>query len=343
MRFKAAILTELGKPLVVDEVEAGELDVGQVLVRMMASGICGAQLGEISGAKGPDPWLPHLMGHEGGGVVVAVGPGVTKVSPGYHVVAHWRKGAGIEAAPPRYRWTGPLSTYHGGWVGGGWVTTFNQYAVISENRLTRIDNDVPFEVAALMGCAVTTALGLVNNEAKVKIGESVLVAGCGGVGLNIIQGAAIVGANPVVAFDRHDKSAEATLAGATGFTSTLDALGQFDVVVDCTGSPEVIIKGYDFMKPGGGRMVLVGQPDCSCDLSLPGFRRHYCGKTVMDSQGGLTDPSADIPRYVGLYKAGKLQLDWMITHHFSLDEVNDAIETVRSGEAIRCVIDMGDG
>jgi S-(hydroxymethyl)glutathione dehydrogenase/alcohol dehydrogenase len=335
MRFKAAILTELGKPLVIDELEVPKLDVGQVLVRVYASGICGAQLAEISGAKGPDPWLPHLLGHEGGGVVENVGSGVTQVKPGDVVAMHWRKGAGIEAKPPRYKWGG------NGWAGGGWVTTFNEYAVVSENRLTKVYNDTPFEIAALMGCAVTTALGLINNEAKLKIGESVIVAGVGGVGLNIIQGAALVGAHPIIAIDANkDKADMARVAGAEHFSDSLMGWDKVDVFVDCTGSPNVIAAGYDLIKSAGGRMVLVGQPDHSCDLTLPGFRRHYCGKTVLDSQGGMTDPNSDIPRYLRLNRVGRLPLEQFITHRFHLDEINVALDVVRHGGAGRVILEV---
>ena len=339
MRFKAAILTELNKPLVVDGLEVPTLDVGQVLVKVHSSGICGAQIGEISGAKGPDKWLPHLLGHEGGAEVLEVGPGVTQVKPGDHVVMHWRKGHGIEARPPRYQWPkyidGHLLT-----VGGGWVTTFNEMAVVSENRLTVIDKDIPFDVAALMGCAVTTALGLVNNEAKVKIGESVAVAGCGGVGLNIIQGAALVGANPIIAIDICNFKAEPSVnAGATRFTNEIDEVGPVDVFVDCTGDCRVISKAYDLVK-SGGRLVLVGQPRHGHALNLPYFRSQYCGKTVMDSQGGLTNPNVDIPRYLALFKAGKLPLGQFITHKFPLGQVNEALDMVRSGNAGRVILEM---
>ena len=168
MKFKAAILENLNAPLVLDEIESQPLECGQVLVRIHRSGICGAQLNEIAGTKGPDNFLPHLLGHEGGGVVVETGPGVTSVKPGDHVVLHWRKGAGIHAKPAKYLWNGRT-------VNSGWVTTFSEYSVVSENRLTPIPKDVPFEIAALMGCAVTTALGLINNLAQVKIGQSVAV------------------------------------------------------------------------------------------------------------------------------------------------------------------------
>jgi len=347
MKFRAAILIEQNKPLVVDTVEQQRLQPGQVLVKVVASGICGAQIGEITGAKGPDRFLPHLMGHEGGGVVVETGPGVRTVKEGDHVVMHWRKGSGIDALPPVYRWHRSGGV---GEVGAGPVATFAEYAVVSENRLTAVDKELPFEVAALMGCAVTTALGLINNEARVKIGESVAVAGVGGVGLIVVQGADLVGAGKIIAIDQHQ--AKLNMAKANGATHTIHVIdrerywtmGGFgdrvDVFVDCTGDPMVIAAGYGAIRPETGRMVLVGQPHCDCDLTLPGFRSHYCGKTVMDSQGGLTDPAADIPRYVELYLAGKLCLDDLITHRFPLERVNEAIETVKSGEAGRCILTM---
>lgn len=343
MKFKAAILTELNRPLEVDELEVPVLDVGQVLVRVMASGICGAQIGEITGAKGPDRFLPHLLGHEGGGIVEDIGPGVKAVKPGDHVVMHWRKSRGIEATPPRYKRADSK-----GVVGAGWITTFNEMAVVSENRLTAVDPELPPDIAALLGCAVTTALGLVNNEARVKIGESILVMGAGGVGLGVIQGADMVGAYPIVAVDIYgSKLVEARATGATHtFRAGRGPRGQglpdhFDVVVDCTGSPDMIAAGYDLTKPQGGRLILVGQPHCDCDLVLPGFRRQYCGKTVMDSQGGLTEPAIDIPRYATLYAVGKLCLDDLITHRIPLDRVNEAIEIVQQGEAGRCILTMG--
>lgn len=334
MKFKAAILIKQNAPLIVGALEAPPFDIGQVLVKVHASGICGAQLGEISGAKGPDPWLPHLLGHEGGGVVVEVGSGVSIVKPGDHVVMHWRKGLGINSKLPVYK-LGDVN------VGGGWITTFNEYAIVSENRLTRIDKNIPFEIAALMGCAVTTALGLINNEAKLKIGESIIVAGCGGVGLNVIQGAAIVGAQPIIAFDRNpNKIPMAMKAGASNGVNSLYGLPLTDVFVDCTGSVDVIAAGYELIKPAGGRLILVGQPTHREALILPSMRQHYCGKTVMDSQGGLTDPGIDIPRYLGLYQAGKLPLEQFITHRFPLDQVNEALDTVRGGNAGRVILDM---
>src|SRR5437867_11801651 len=199
--MKAAVLFELKGRLVLADREMPALDVGQVLVKIQCSGICGAQLGEIAGVKGPDKFLPHLLGHEGGGVVVDIGPGVTQVKPGDHVVMHWRKGAGIHARPASYQWNGRK-------VNAGWVTTFQDHAIVSENRVTPIGKDVPFEVAALMGCAITTALGLINSDAQVKIGDSIVIVGCGGVGRSVVQGAEMVCGNRIVAVDLSDHMLE---------------------------------------------------------------------------------------------------------------------------------------
>jgi len=342
--MKAAVLEKLNSPLAIDELQVPDLDCGQVLVQVRRSGICGAQIGEIAGVKGEDKYLPHLMGHEGGGVVLDVGPGVTKVKKDDHVVMHWRKGAGIEAKPPKYK-------RGQGFVGGGWITTFNEVSVVSENRLTAIPKDIPFEVAALMGCAVTTALGLVNNEAELKIGQSIAVAGSGGVGLNIIQGAAMVSANPIIAIDLFDHKLK--LAQEFGATHVINAgnediresikriAGKFgvDVFVDCTGKVDIMGQGYESTAPNG-RTILVGQPRFEHDLVLKSMVRHFTGKILMDSQGGRTDPSIDIPRYIDLYKNGKLKLDKLITHRFSLDSVNIALDKIRNGETGRCIIEF---
>lgn len=351
MTMRAAILQTLTVPLYVDTLQIPDLEVGQVLVEVHASGICGAQLGEISGAKGEDKYLPHLMGHEGGGIVRRIGPGVTHVKEGDHVVMHWRKGVGIESRPPVYR-----RQEDGSLVGAGWVTTFNDHAVVSENRLTPIDKDIPFDIAALMGCAVTTGLGLVNNEAKLKIGQSIAVAGCGGVGMNVIQGAVMVGANLIVGIDIHQHKLERILAtGASVAINTSIFGGRIysisqeirkwissgvDVFVDCTGNMKMIEEGLKTLAPGG-KLILVGQPSWCNTLTIEGFRNHfYDGKIIMDSQGGLTNPTVDIPRYLNLYRIGKLKLDGLITHRFPLEQVNEALTTVRSGAAGRCILEM---
>src|SRR5205085_120912 len=162
MKTRAAILVEQHQPLVVDEVELPSLSLGQVLVELKVSRICGSQIGEIDGVKGPDRYLPHLLGHEGGGIVQEIGPEVKHVKPGDRVVLHWRPGRGIEARPAVYDWKGKKAN-------AGFVTTFNQSGVISENRLTVVPADTDFELCCLLADTLTTGFGVINNDAKVRI------------------------------------------------------------------------------------------------------------------------------------------------------------------------------
>ena len=314
-----------------------------MLVRVDRSGICGAQIGEISGIKGPDRFLPHLLGHEAGGVVVDVGPSVSHVKAGDHVCLHWRKGAGIQARPAQYKW-GTRT------VNSGWVTTFSEYTVVSENRSTPVGPSVPFEIAALMGCAVTTGLGLINNDARVKIGQSVAVLGAGGVGLNVIQGAALVSAFPIIAIDLYDHKLEmARQFGATHvINSAKDDLeaeilkitgpSGVDVFVENTGQVRLIEKAYKLTAKQGS-IILVGVPRHDQDITIHSLPLHF-GKRLTGCEGGQTDPAVDIPRYLRLFAEGKLSLAPQITHRYPLEEVNRALDTVRSGEAGRCILEM---
>ena len=344
--MKAAILVEQRQPLVVAEIELPQtLEVGQVLVKIHYSGICGSQLGEMDGAKGEDKFLPHLLGHEGSGSVVATGPGVRQVKAGDKVVLHWRKGPGIEAVPPKYRWDGKT-------VNAGWVTTFNEYAIVAENRITPIPADSDMEVAALFGCAVTTGFGVVVNNAKLKIGESVVVFGAGGVGLNIVQAAAMVSAYPVIAVDLHDNRLElAKQMGATHLINSkkvdarqaiMEVLGSagLDAFIDNTGQPAIIEMGYGMVKPQG-RVTLVGVPRKGNNISVYSLPLHF-GKGLSGSHGGEAVPEVDIPRYQSLYGAGRLRLKELITERFSLAEINSAITRMRDGSlAGRCLVRLG--
>src|SRR5271169_3456109 len=219
---KAAILAESRKPLVIDEIRLPDSLVhGQVLVHVKTSSICGAQINEIDAVKGPDKFLPHLLGHEAAATVIETGLGVVNVKAGDTVVLHWRPSLGIQGPPPAYSWKGNK-------LNAGWVTTFNDYAVVSENRMTVIPADYDLMVAPLLGCAVTTAAGVINNDAGVKIGESVAVFGIGGVGLNVIQFAHLAGAYPIVAVDLIDAKLEMSKSRGATHTVNPSKVGDLD-------------------------------------------------------------------------------------------------------------------
>jgi S-(hydroxymethyl)glutathione dehydrogenase/alcohol dehydrogenase len=341
---KAAILTQSRQPLIVDEITLpDELNVGQVLVKILHTTICGAQINEIEAAKGPDKFLPHLLGHEASGTVIETGPGVTNVKAGDTVVLHWRPSLGIQCPPPSYKWRGEK-------LNAGWVTTFNDYAVISENRMTVISPDYDLKIAPLLGCAVTTAAGVINNDAGVKIGESVVVFGVGGVGLNVVQFAHLAGAYPIVAVDLLDNKLE--MAKTRGATHCLNAktVGDMDAeirkivgakgpdkVIETTGAKSVIELGYNLTHPDG-TCVLVGVPNEKVTIyTLP---IHF-NKVPTGSHGGDAAPHVDIPRLIRLAEAGRFSLDGIITHEFALDDINDALAVVRSGNAGRVLINVG--
>ena len=345
MKGLAAILVELNKPLVLEEIEIPKLSFGQVLVKVTNSGICGSQLGEINGVKGKDDYLPHLLGHEGTGIVVDYGEGVNTVKKDDKVVLHWRIGTGIQSNPPVYK-SKSLKL-----VNAGWVTTFNEFAVVSENRITPIPKDFNSDIGALMGCAVTTGLGVINNNAKVKIGESVVVWGAGGIGLNIIQGASMVSANPIIAIDLSDEKLE--LAVKMGATHTininkskpedyiLNIVGRngADVVIDNTGNVDVINRAYGITS-SKGKTILVGVPPVGKEVKLFTLPLHF-DKVLTGSHGGESKPNIDIPRYINLYKYGMLKLDELVTDRFSLENINKAIKKMRNGEIFgRCIIDI---
>ncbi len=344
-KIKAAILVEQKQPLVIDEINPpSSLAAGQVMVKLHYSGICGSQLGEIDGVKGPDRFLPHLLGHEGSGTVISVGEGVRNVKENDRVVLHWRKGPGIECVPPAYEWGDKK-------VNAGWVTTFNDYAIISENRLTTIPESADLKIAALFGCAVTTGFGVVLNNAKLKIGESVVIFGAGGVGLNMVQAASMVSAHPIIAVDIYDNRLE--LAKSMGATHTINAKSQnafeeihkildgqpLDVFIDNTGMPEIIAQGYEITH-AQGRVILVGVPKTGNKTTIYSLPLHF-GKELTGSHGGEAIPEIDIPRYNRMSMQNQLKLDELITKIYTLDDINQAITDMRDGTlAGRCLIEF---
>lgn len=326
----AAVFRELNAPLSLEELGCLAPSVGQVRVKMISSGICGAQLAEIRGEKNPEAPRPRLMGHEGCGVVEEVGLGVTKVKAGDRVCCHWRKGSGMDAAAPWY-------VGKEGNIPGGRITTFSQFALISENRLTPVPQDTPADLIALLGCGLSTALGVMENEAKLKAGESVLIVGCGGVGLNLVRVSKMMGAGSVDALDssrEKERMAEACGAEVSG-------LCRFDVIVDTTGSFRAFQHCCQFIAPGG-RYILVGQPPKEVSFTIADARHLFDGegKTIKATQGGQFNPDVDLPRYIKMWRSGHLDIDGIITHRYPFAQINEALDAVRSGSAGRALLEM---
>ena len=338
MKGLAAILVEQNQPLVIDEVEMPKLGVGQVLIDNRYTGICGAQIREIDGAKGPDKFLPHLLGHEAAGYVHDVGPGVKKVKPGDHVVCHWRRGSGIEAEPAKYVWGDKI-------VGSGPIATWAERFVISENRITKITKDFSFDLASLFGCALTTGLGIVCNEAQLKIGQNIAVIGLGGVGLSVVMGAYLAGANKIMGIERnYEKFSDASSLGANILQKELEVkqedLRDFDFVVDFTGNSYMISQSVDKLLKDGGMFILAGQPKYNSNLIINNFENLYRGIKIIDSQGGLTNPDIDIPRYIDFFR-NRAVIGFpskLISRSFCLSGINEAIAVMKTGKENRVLI-----
>ena len=344
MKIKTSLLVACQSPLQLSLVSyKTKLAYGQVFVKVHFSGVCASQVHEIDGLKGPDHFLPHLLGHEGSGTVLEVGEGVRFVKPGDHVVMHWRPGNGIQSANPTYDWDGKT-------VNAGSVTTFNSHAVVSENRLTPIPKWFDLRSAPLLGCAVTTAFGAIGNDAQVKIGESVVIFGVGGVGLAAVMAAHLTTANPIIAIDLDQKKLDVAQGlGATHVINThqqdtinvlRNLLGDegADVVIETTGVRSVIETAYNICSPIG-RTVLVGVPDPKDPASIPTLPLHF-GKKLIGSHGGSSRPHIDIPRLVRLVEQGKLDLSMIPLNERPLSQINEAISDLRTGMPGRQLIRM---
>ena len=230
-------------------------------------------------------------------------------------------------------------------ISSGKVTTLNEYSIVSENRITKIPYDTPSVLAAMLGCSLTTALGSIDNECDLKFGESVGILGCGGVGLNLIQAAKMKNASPIYAVDINQEMCDlSTEMGADVFANSIRHLPTtMDIIIDTTGVPEVISDAYDRLSPSG-RLILVGQPTPGKSVELPNAVSMFdgSGKSIRATQGGRTDPEKDIPRYIKLALSGSLDYESLHTDTFFLDEVNEAFDLLRSGNAGRIMIRIGD-
>ena len=341
-KFRAAVLEEHKKPFPIREIEfAGPLQPGQVAVKLFFSGICGKQMEDIDGFTGPDPYMPHLLGHEGSAEVLDIGPGVTKVKPGDLVVLHWMKGNGMNSATPSYHCQGKK-------INAGWVTTFNECAVVSENRVTPIARDADPMVAALLGCMGTTGIGVVVNDANVQPYDTVVIYGCGGIGLCAVQAARMRYPRRLIAVDLNERSLEtARDFGATDVinpskTDPVKAIKDLtggkgaSKVIITTGHPKAIEAAINATSIPGDCVIVGATPR---GVTVPVDTVSIVLKrTLRGSQGGSILPDRDIPAYYALHKEGVLKLDKLVSCLVPFDKINEAIETMRGGIAGRCVI-----
>ena len=345
MKTRAAVLHELNCPLIIEELEIPELLPGQVLVDIAFSGVCHTQLSEVRGRRGVDRFLPHTLGHEASGTVLAVGAEVTKAKVGDQVVLSWIKGSGAEC---------PSTTYllDDRKVNSGAVTTFMERAVVSENRCTLLPPGVPLKEAALLGCAIPTGAGIIVNTLKVQAGQSVAVIGVGGIGMASVMMAAAHGATPIIAVDISAKKlSQALNFGATHTvdSSQVDALATIremtdgkgvDYAIEAVGKPQTMELAFSAVRFGGGTAVLAGNLSAGERISIDPFDL-IKGKHILGTWGGETKPDIDIPKYGDLYRSGRLPLERMITHTYSLDQINAALDDLEAGRILRALIEFG--
>jgi S-(hydroxymethyl)glutathione dehydrogenase/alcohol dehydrogenase len=357
--MKAAVCNEFNQPLTVEDVELDAPADGEVSVRVAACGVCHSDLSFVEGAwDGP---LPAVYGHEVAGIVTGVGAGVDSVKPGDHAIAtlirscgrcyFCLKGevtqcAGVFDIDQR----SPLRRADGAPVKQGLhVAGFAEHVTVHGSQVVRIPDDVPMDSACLLACAVATGYGAVHNTAKVPAGDSVVVVGAGGVGLNAIQGAAIASARPVIAVDISDSRLEAaTKFGATHVVNSKsedarEAVKRFtdgrgaDFVFVTSGATAAIDLGMRLSRRGG-TVVIVGMTPIGVTVAVDSLEFADRALRMLGSKMGGTRPQIDMPVMVELYRTGKLKLDELVTKRFGLDEINEAMATTRRGEGLRTVI-----
>jgi len=343
----AAVLYETGKPLRLEQLLIPEPGPGQVVVDVAYSGVCHTQLGEARGRRGPDRFLPHALGHEGAGTVVAIGPDVAKVQPGDKVVLSWIKGSGRDVAGMVYE-----RADGGGSVNSGAVSTFMRRTVTCESRVIPVPAAMPLKEAALLGCAAPTGCGIVKNDAGVGKGESVAVFGVGGIGLSAVLGCVMAGASPIIAVDANpQKLAKAGEVGASHLINAteVDPVAEVmritegrgvDYAIEAAGKTEVMETAFKSVRNFGGLCVVAGNPEPGERIRVDPFDL-IRGKRIIGSWGGKTDPDKDIPSYVEAFLDNRLPLQALLTHTYPLERINDALDDLEAGKVVRALIDMG--
>ncbi len=362
MQIKAAVLYEANTPLVVEDVELDDPKEGEVLVRLASAGVCHSDYHVMKGEWKPP--MPIVLGHEAAGVVERVGPGVNMSKPGDHVILNFRPNCGWcrycsvgrpvlcnGAATDRWVMFDGTSRLHKGTQDlyhFARTASFAEYVVVPQSGAVPVREDMPLDKACLIGCSVMTGVGSVVNTAKVEPGSSVAVIGCGGVGLNIIQGAALAGAGRIIAVDvLENKLAYAREFGATDIidASHGDTAGRIidmtdggvDYAFEAIGNHNTILQAYNSTCLGGTTTV-VGMAAEDDELTISSLSLPRTEKVIMGSWYGSARPWVDLPKMVDLYMNGKLEVDALVSRTYPLDEINTAYDALGRGEVARSIL-----
>lgn len=345
--MKAAVLAQLAQPLkMVSDVALTLPKRGQLLVKLAYSGVCHSQLMEARGLRGPDAYLPHLLGHEGSAKVIAIGEGVTKVAVGDMVVLGWIKGDGLDGGGVRYK-CGCLEHE----INAGGVTTFNEYALVSENRVVPLPAGIPLDVAVLFGCAVPTGAGIITNDIRPATGSTVAIFGLGGIGMSALMATMLFECAQVIAVDISADKLE--LSRSFGATHTIDASREdpvaeirkltggrgADYAVEASGQANVIEQAFESVRRGGGACVFASHPAHGARVSIDPFEL-ICGKQIRGSWGGSCNPDRDIPMFAKLYLEGRLPLEKLLTRRYRLDQINEALDDMEQHRVLRPLIEI---
>ncbi len=365
MKSRAAILFEAGQKLEICEVDVQDPGPGEVRIQMVAGGVCHSDLHVMTGHLSAP--LPAILGHEGAGIVADVGAGVISVRPGDHVIPLWRLSCGeceyctggrpaLCAAGTEIRWTGRLLDGTSRFELDGreikhfaGVSSFSNYTVVPEKSVLKIPDDLPLDRAALLGCAVITGWGAVVNAAQVRPGRTVAVFGTGGVGINVVQGAVLAGAEKIIAVDLLESRLEhAKNFGATHVVNPTagDPVEQIrdltggrgvDYAFEVVGLPVTMRQAYDCLAKRGVAMV-VGITPTTAEVTIPSLSLVYDERVLTGSLYGSAAPKTDIPRMIDLYRAGSLKLDELLSRSYPIEEINQAYDALQSGETLRSVV-----
>ena len=342
---RAAVLHELGQPLVVEEgIEIPDLRAGQVLVKMAYSGICHSQLMEARGHRGEDRFLPHFLGHEGTGRVIAVGDSVKKVRPGDDIVLGWLKGAGKDAGGVVYRRGSEV-------FNAGPVATFGEHIVVSENRCVPAPEGVPLDLAVLFGCAIPTGAGIVLHELSLSSSATLAIFGLGGIGASALLASNLFDLDLRIGVDV--ETTKLTLARELGATHAINASEEdpvsrildltngvgVDFSVEAGGLSETIEQAFAVVRKGGGLCVFASHPKHGDKICLEPHDL-ISGKQIRGSWGGMCRPDEDIPKFGELYRQGRLPLERLVSARYSLEQINTAMDDLENRQVTRALIDF---